>query len=236
MLRHRDDDLFEMDSGRPVQVSFERRRVGVPFDEVMMFISMPKLFAALPVLLLATIAACSGDSSSPQSEDTAAVRAKIYCEADKISRSSCNADAAQKSYDTCLDEWGACAGVQYTKVGLEAYARCMSARTCANNASGSCDCDKSDDACFAEAAKEVPASPRRDAYESACRRKLEECGKGTPTSFIDDWCTTGGFGWELFSDATYDALLPCFDGVCGTIGKCLRGVNDGLSPACVKTN
>jgi hypothetical protein len=102
--------------------------------------------------------------------------------------------------------------------------------TCSAPSPNSCQCQKSDDACFAEAAKSAPASPKRDAYESACRRKLDECGKQGQTDggIKDDWCTTGDFGWEMFADATYDALAPCFSMACGDVNTCLTSKRKAL--------
>lgn len=99
---------------------------------------------------------------------------------------------------------------------------CLRSRTCTADDNRNCSCTGSDDECFAEVGKTMPASDARDAYVAACRQKLAECGRASE-SFTDDWCTTGGFGFELFSDALYDALRPCFGKTCGerTIATCL---------------
>lgn len=190
-------------------------------------------FTTVAFTLAAALLACSSSDdaasgASPQAQQQATTR---FCAANRPAQCA-DAVNEKEDYDQCLRAEGVCAAALFSPAGIDAFAKCMEARSCKKDGSNQCSCDKSDDVCFAEAAKTVPASPKRDAYEGACRRKLDECGKGTPTSFSDDWCTPGDIGWQLFADGSYDALAPCFDGACGTVTQCLTSALKRLSPTC----
>ena len=193
--------------------------------------SMSYSFAALG--LISMLVGCSSKetantgSDSGSSSSSAAI--SDYCDARRAHSGTCDPATAPRHYDECLATEGACALTVFNSAALATFETCMRTFTCSGSETA-CKCQKSDDACFAEAAKTAPASANRDAYESACRRKLEECGKQGQADggITDDWCTSGDIGWEMFATATYDALTPCFSGACVGVNTCLRAKRKAL--------
>jgi hypothetical protein len=186
----------------------------------------------VPALALSSIiAACSSKSGSgdgiPGTSSDPVVAA--YCDAQRAHDGDCDQAQAPAQREKCLAKDGPCAAKTLRAEALDVFNACMTKFTCsASGPQKSCQCQKSDDACFAEAAKVAPASPQRDTYENACRRKIAECGKASDGGVKDDWCTTGDSGWELFADATYDALTPCFALDCTGVNGCLSDKRKAL--------
>ena len=177
----------------------------------------------LPTLVMSLACGASSTSTADVPQDQQANAsdqelAAMYCEA--VATPVCELDP-EAARLRCLTTDGACAARRWRPEVFPAFKRCMSSATCTND--GGCQCSKSDDDCFREVGITLPVTPARDAYVNACQSKLTECGKDSG-SFSDDWCTPGGYAFELFRDNTYDALAPCFAKACGdrTIQTCLR--------------
>ncbi len=184
------------------------------------------LFVPAALAIVSVAAACSSTTSSSTSQDAAT----SYCDALRAHSGTCNPNNAQPKYDECLKKDGPCAARLFSAAAITSFNTCMRTYGCSASTPSRCECQKSDDDCFFETGKTVPASPKRDAYESACRLKLDECGKSGQVDggIQDDLCTPGDFGWELYADATYDALIPCFAGACADVNECARAKRNSL--------
>ncbi|HVH41426.1 MAG TPA: hypothetical protein VM925_03755 [Labilithrix sp.] len=182
--------------------------------------------AFLPVLV--SIAACSSSDDDSSPTGSAKQEAELYaqvCEAELGPKKACTGEQGVTDEDIkrCSEKRESCIARAFRPEAARGYAACMKARTCTTGEMGNCSCSKSDDECFREAGLALPANPVQDAYRSACLGKLAECGKGT-NSFSDDWCTMGDSAYELYTDALYEALRPCFALACGngTISTCIK--------------
>lgn len=89
-------------------------------------------------------------------------------------------------------------------------------------------CDKSDDACFAEVAAGMDATPEQQAYTTACADKLAACAGG----FSNDWCSGGDVPWPLFTNGIYAELSGCFMGTCDQVADCLEAALDAKVAPC----
>lgn len=189
-------------------------------------------FSGLSILaFIACSSSTEPQSSSPARSLTASEEVELatqYC--DSTARPACfSPDVAALNREACIRGHGLCVARTFTPAAVAEFGQCMKQQTCALDSNGNCDCGgESDDAvdedtCFRDVGKAQPASPVRDAYVAACMTRFSECGKGS-RSFADDWCTTGGTGFELYTDAIYEELTPCFQSACGdgTISNCLR--------------
>lgn len=197
---------------------------------------MKTIFALLTAFFFALVACSSSEESAtpPEPKLTPAEEADFagrVCDAYGGRREACGQDPER---DPCAQATGLCYARTLRREGLTRFVECMKGATCSTE--NGCSCTKSDDDCFHEAGIALAPSPIRDSYLTACRTKLAECGKESD-SFSDDFCTYGGFGMELYSDALYQALTPCFQNACGnrTIGNCLTQKRVEVSSgACVK--
>jgi len=187
------------------------------------------------------VACSSGTTSSgtsatePVSGEEQAGLVKTYCDARQKRTASC-ADPAEAVKDDARCRTERCLSSLLTAQSINDISACLAAQVCTPSGQGYCTCAESDDVCFAKVGASVPPSPSLDAYQTACRRKLDECGKGT-SSFSDDWCTPGDIPFQSFRPAVLDGFVPCFSQACGndTISTCLRTKMNELSGgACEK--
>jgi hypothetical protein len=164
------------------------------------------------LLIVACTSASHESNGAPSPDDV-----ETFCKADRNRYAACEKPEERTKDDAeCRETQGPCVLKYFRPDAIKPLETCLESIRCTTSATGNCQCERSEDACYAEVAKSLPPTPTADAYERTCRTKLAACGE---KQIPEDTCVNV----TLANDAFYDAVRPCFDLACDAVQACYRG-------------